>query len=103
MHVLPATSWPTRAGARGGRAAPVRVAVERLQAEFGCTVGLDPTPYRLARRTDDTGAEILRATRHADVLHSPDGTKLALFTSEFLLALVERDHPEVTLDRMLQR
>ena len=79
------------------------VAVERLKVEFGCTVGLDPTPWRLARRTDDAGAEVLRATRHADVLHSADGTKLALFTSEFLLALVERDHPEVTLDRMLRR
>ena len=79
------------------------VAVERLTSEFGCTVGLDPTPWKLARRTDDAGAEILRKGRHADVLHSADGTKLALFTSEFLLQLVERDHPEVTLDRMLQR
>ncbi len=79
------------------------VAVERLQGEFGCTVGLDPTPWKVARRTDAAGAEVLRATRRADVLHSADGTVLALFTSEFLLALVERENPEVTLDRMLQR
>jgi len=79
------------------------VAVERLQTEFGCTVGLDPTPWRVARRTDDAGAEILGQTSNAEVLHSADGTKLALFTSEFLLALVERNHPEVTLDRMLRR
>ncbi len=79
------------------------VAVERLQGEFGCTVGLDPTPWRLARRTDDAGAELLSRTSHAEILHSADGTKLALFTSEFLLALVERDHPGITLDRMLQR
>ncbi|MDQ3630654.1 MAG: peptide chain release factor 3, partial [Actinomycetota bacterium] len=79
------------------------VAVERLQGEFGCTVGLDATPWRLARRTDDAGAELLGKTSHAEILYSADGTKLALFTSEFLLALVERDHPEVTLDRMLQR
>ncbi len=79
------------------------VAVERLQGEFGCTVGLDPTPWRVARRTDAAGAEVLRATRRGDVLHSADGTTLALFTSEFLLALVERENPEVTLDRMLQR
>lgn len=79
------------------------VAVERMKIEFGCTVGLDPAPWRVARRTDEAGAEVLRQTSHADVLHSADGTKLALFKSEFLLALVERDHPEVTLDRMLRR
>jgi peptide chain release factor 3 len=79
------------------------VAVERLQGEFGCTVGLDATPWRLARRTDDAGAELLGASSHAEILHSADGTKLALFTSEFLLALVEREHPDITLDRMLQR
>ena len=79
------------------------VAVERLKGEFGCTVGLDATPWRLARRTDEDGEAALRSSSHVDVLHSADGTKLALFRSEFLLALVERDHPEVLLDRMLQR
>ena len=88
---------------RGSAIETARYRRQRTRRPRRPPVGLDPTPYRLARRTDDTGAEILRATRHADVLHSADGTKLALFTSEFPLALVERDHPEVTLDRMLQR
>ena len=104
MHVLRrdpvADPTPVLAGIG---ALQFEVAVERLRTEFGCTVGLDPTPYKVARRTDDAGAEVLRGTSNAEVLHSADGTKLALFTSEFLLALVERNHPDVTLDRMLQR
>ncbi len=79
------------------------VAVERMRGEFGCTVGLDPTPWRVARRTDAAGAEVLKRIRRGDVLHSADGAILALFTSEFLMELVERENPEVTLDRMLQR
>lgn len=104
MHVLRrdpvADPTPVLAGIG---ALQFEVAVERLQGEFGCTVGLDPTPYRVARRTDAAGAEVLRATRRGEVLHSADGTMLALFTSDFLLQLVERENPEVTLDRMLQR
>ena len=39
------------------------VAVDRLQREFGVTVGLDPTPWTVARRTDAEGADVLRAAR----------------------------------------
>jgi peptide chain release factor 3 len=57
----------------------------------------------VARRTDAEGAETLRTARQADVLHRSDGTQLALFTSEWALDRVARDHPEVTLDRLLTR
>jgi peptide chain release factor 3 len=79
------------------------VAVDRLEREFGATVGLDPTPWKAARRTDEAGREVLRRTGSGEVLHGAGGTLLALFTSDYRLERFERDHPEVTLDRMLTR
>jgi peptide chain release factor 3 len=79
------------------------VVVARLAHEFGVTVGLDPTNWTLARRTDAAGAETLRASRHAYVLYRSDGTFMALFTSEFMLDRFEGLHPEVLLERMLTR
>ena len=79
------------------------VAVDRLEREFGATVGTDPAPWKAARRTDAEGAEVLRSTGRGDVLHGNDGSFLALFTSEYLLERFEREHPEVLLDRMLVR
>ncbi len=79
------------------------VAVDRLMHEFGVEVGLDETPWKLARRTDDAGAEVVASSSRADLLHRADGTLLALFTSEPVLDLFQRTHPEVTLDRMLTR
>jgi len=79
------------------------VAVDRLKNEFGVGVTLQPTNWTIARRTDAEGAEVLRASRHADILFRSDGTLMALFTSDFMLDRFERLHPEVTLDRMLTR
>ncbi|MDP8967942.1 MAG: peptide chain release factor 3, partial [Actinomycetota bacterium] len=79
------------------------VAVDRLKGEFGVTVTLHPTNWAVARRTDAAGAAVLRASRHADILYRSDGTPLALFTSDFMLERFQRQHPDVTLDRMLTR
>jgi peptide chain release factor 3 len=78
------------------------VTVERLNREFGVEVALDPTNWKVARRTDAEGAGILRADRHADVLIGTDGVPLALFTSEYQLERFRRDHPEVLLERLLR-
>jgi len=79
------------------------VAVDRLEREFGANVGLDATPWKLARRTDASGAAVVRGSGRGDVLYAGDGTPLALFTSEWLLQRFERDFPDVRLDRMLAR
>ena len=79
------------------------VATDRLQREFGVAVTLAPTKWTVARRTDAEGATILRASSHADILYRSDGTHMALFTSDFMLDRFERQHPGVTLDRMLTR
>lgn len=78
------------------------VTVDRLQREFGVEVALDPTSWKLARRTDAAGAEILRADRQADVLIDGDGVPLALFSSEYLMQRFAREHPEVKLDKLLR-
>jgi len=79
------------------------VAVDRLEREFGASVGLDPTPWKVARRTDSAGARVLQTSSRGDVLFRHDGAPLALFTSEWRLEHFAREHPEVTLDRMLTR
>ncbi len=79
------------------------VAVDRLNREFGATVRLDPTPWNVARRTDEAGAAVVRRSGRADVLFSADGTLLALFPSEWSLERFRRDHPDVTLERLLTR
>jgi peptide chain release factor 3 len=79
------------------------VAVDRLQREFGATVGLDPTAWKVARRTDAAGAEVLRSTGLGDVLYRTDGTPLAVFTNDWRLDRFARDHPDVILDRLLTR
>ncbi len=79
------------------------VATDRLSREFGVTVGLDPTPWSIARRTDRAGAEVVRQSRYAEVMVRTDGTELVLFTSDFMLDRFVRDHPDVLLERLLTR
>jgi peptide chain release factor 3 len=79
------------------------VAVDRLKREFGVPVRLEPTRWTLARRTDAPGAEAVRASRDAELYHRSDGMLLALFTGEFPLQRLTRDHPDVLLDRLLDR
>ena len=79
------------------------VAIDRLQREFGATVGVDPAPWAVARRTDSEGADVIRRTGQGEVLFRVDGTPLAVFTSEWRLNRFMQEHPGVTLDRMLTR
>ncbi|CAN5240854.1 hypothetical protein BH18ACT4_BH18ACT4_10800 [soil metagenome] len=77
------------------------VAVHRLEHEFGASVELSPTGYRLARRTDPASAAALRRMTGVDVLARPDGSLLALFESPYWLQRVEADQPELTLERLV--
>jgi peptide chain release factor 3 len=79
------------------------VAVDRLEREFGVTVGLDPVPWNIARRTDEEGERLVRSRGRGDVLYATDGTRLALFTGQPQLDLFVRENPGATLDRMLTR
>ncbi len=77
------------------------VAVHRLENEFGAPVELLPTSYRLARRTDDAGAEALKGMRGVRVLCRADGTILALFESQYWVERLEQEQPELLLERLV--
>ena len=77
------------------------VAVHRLENEFGAPVKLQPTSWSEARRTDAESAEVLRAMARTTVVERADGELLALFESPFAVHRLERDKPELTLERLL--
>jgi peptide chain release factor 3 len=77
------------------------VAKHRLENEFGAPVEFSPTSYRVARLTDADSEPILRGMSGVTVLLRADGTRYALFESPYWLDRVEREQPELTLDRML--
>ena len=73
----------------------------RLLHEFGARADLEPTPHKLARRTDAATAAGLRTVRAARVLVRRDGTLLALFESPWWLQRVQNEHPDWTLDAII--
>jgi peptide chain release factor 3 len=77
------------------------VAVHRLENEFGAPVELSLTSYRVARRTDEASEPTLKAMQGVDVLQRADGTRYALFESQYWLDRVEREQPELCLARLV--
>ena len=75
------------------------VAIERMKTEFGVEVLADETSWKLARRTDEEGAATITAKNLADVRTRTDGTIFALFTSPFQAERLEREYPDMRLDR----
>jgi peptide chain release factor 3 len=69
--------------------------------EFNAPVELTMTRYRVARRTDAASRATLRAMQGVDVLERSDGTLLALFESAYWLERLEREQPELTLERLI--
>ena len=53
------------------------------------------------RRTDEASRAELRSMQGVDVLTRSDGTLLALFESPYWLERLERDHPELTLEKLV--
>ena len=77
------------------------VAKHRLESEFGAPVELTTTKYKLARRTDEASRAQLRSMQGVDVLTRGDGTLLALFESPYWLERLVKEHPDLTLDRLV--
>lgn len=77
------------------------VATHRLETEFNAPVELTMTRYRVARRTDEDSRAALRAMQGVDVLERSDGVLLALFESVYWLERLEREQPELTLERLV--
>jgi peptide chain release factor 3 len=77
------------------------VALFRLENEFGAPTELSATKYHVARRTDEASAPALRAMAGVDVLIRSDGSLLALFESRYWVERLEREQPELTLERLV--
>jgi peptide chain release factor 3 len=94
-----------------GDQAPVLAAVgpmqfevvqHRLSAEFGAEIVLDRLEYSVARRTDPESVEVLRRQRGAEVLtRSRDEALLALFTDQWRMRSIQREHENVTLEPLI--
>jgi peptide chain release factor 3 len=77
------------------------VAAHRLEHEFGAPPLLEPAPYTVARRTDAQGEHELRGVNGVRIAHRADGTRMALFPSEFHLRRITQDHPDVVLQTIV--
>ncbi len=73
----------------------------RLEHEFGAQVELSPSPYKLARRTNQRTVDQMRRTGGVRILARRDNTLLALFESPYWLRRLEADHPDWCLDHIL--
>jgi peptide chain release factor 3 len=78
------------------------VARYRLEHEFGAPADFSTAQYKLARRTDQDGELRLRNGRGVAVAHRADGTRLALFETEFHLRQAQERAPELMLDALLE-
>jgi peptide chain release factor 3 len=77
------------------------VALHRLENEFGAPVVFEPTSYRVARRTDEASAQQLRSMSGVTVLARASGELFALFESPYWVERLEREHPDLTLERLV--
>jgi peptide chain release factor 3 len=77
------------------------VAVARMESEFGAPIRLETLGYTQARRTDAASAAELDSVRGIEVMARNDGTLLVLAPDKWRISVVERDHPELTLEPLL--
>jgi peptide chain release factor 3 len=77
------------------------VLAHRMEHEFGAAISLTGPHERTVRRTDAATAAHLLSLSGVEVLRRSDGTMLALFQSPYWLARVAADHPDWTLDQIV--
>jgi peptide chain release factor 3 len=78
------------------------VMMNRLEHEYGVPAQLEHLGYTIVRRTDAEGVEILAGQRGTEVLtRRLDGALLALFTEQWQLNIIQREHPELRLETLL--
>ncbi|WP_184080815.1 peptide chain release factor 3 [Nocardiopsis mwathae] len=94
-----------------GEQAPVLAAVgplqfdvvkHRMEEEFRAPVELSHLDYCLARRTDAESAPTLHGLSGAEVMkRRSDGELLMLVHNKWRLRVIERDHPDLTMEPLL--
>jgi peptide chain release factor 3 len=78
------------------------VLAHRMEHEFGAAVELSGPHERTVRRTDEATAARLAGLGGIDVLRRSDGELLAVFQSPYWLSRLAGDHPEWTLEQIVQ-
>jgi peptide chain release factor 3 len=73
----------------------------RMEHEFGAAISLSGPHERTVRRTDEETAPNLIALGGIDVLRRRDGVLLAVFQSPYWLSRVGNDHPDWTLEQIV--
>ncbi len=74
------------------------VAQYRMEHEFGSPLRLDGTSRSMARRTDEASVPAFKAMSEVEIYRRSDGTPLVLFRDRFQLERIERQHPDLVLD-----
>nr|WP_082534039.1 peptide chain release factor 3 [Marmoricola sp. Leaf446] len=77
------------------------VASARMADEFGAAIRLETLGYSQARRTDAASAPTFAGVRGVEVLERNDGTLLVLAPDKWRMSVMERDHPDLTLEPLL--
>jgi peptide chain release factor 3 len=78
------------------------VMLNRLEYEYGVPADLEYLRYTIVRRTDAAGVETLAGQRGTEVLtRRLDGALLALFTEQWQLNIIQREHPDLRLETLL--
>ncbi|MGB3771255.1 MAG: peptide chain release factor 3 [Rhodococcus sp. (in: high G+C Gram-positive bacteria)] len=93
-----------------GDASPVLAAVgpmqfevvsARMKSEFGVEARMEPLGYSIARRTDADSAGELGRQRGVEVFTRSDGVMLALVSDRWRLQYIQKELPELTLERLV--
>ena len=70
---------------------------DRMTHDFGAPIRYEALPYEVARRTSAEGAAALARERQVEILTRTDGSLFALFSTQWRLQAITRDHPDIPL------
>lgn len=76
------------------------VVSHRMERDFRAPVRLESLPYTFARRTRTQDIGQIERRAGVEVVARQDGTHLALFSDEWQVKWVLRDHPDVVLESL---
>ena len=76
------------------------VVSHRMEHDFRAPVRLESLPYTFARRTRHQDINLIERRAGVEVVARQDGTHLALFSDQWQVKWVLRDHPDVVLESL---
>jgi peptide chain release factor 3 len=76
------------------------VVSHRMEHDFRAPVRLESLPYTFARRTRHQDISLIERRAGVEVVARQDGTHLALFSDQWQVKWVLRDHPDVVLESL---